>query len=374
MNGDRLRQVRELVGWSQTELATRVGVSQSTIAYIESGRLSASEALTERIAAEFGLPPSFFNEPPRSVMPLGSLLYRSRTSATATDKTRAHRYAELVHELFEKLLVKVRPLPVRIPEVDDAPEVAARLTRSALGLPPDRPVANLINTLERAGVLILMLPEAYEGLDGFSVWAGPKADKPVIVLSPGMTPDRLRFTVAHELGHLVLHRAARGGVKEIEQEAMRFAREFLFPEDVARQEILPPVTLTSLAMLKPRWGMSIKSLIYQCHDLGIITARQRSYLYAQYNARRWGEGEPGNDLIPVEKPRAIRQLAEMMYGPSLQYWRIAHDLRLPVSVVESALEACAGPPGNGAAKPVGSGTGRVLLLHQPVSSGRSERM
>ena len=52
------------------------------------------------------------------------------------------------------------------------------------------------------------------------------ADKPVIVVSKGWPGDRQRFTLAHELGHLLLHGRLTDGLDE-ERACHRFASAFL---------------------------------------------------------------------------------------------------------------------------------------------------
>lgn len=355
--GERIKLAREFLGLSQTELAELCGVTQSTIAYIENGRFSPSDALIQSIASQTGFPLQFFERPVDIQTPMGSLLFRSRTSqALQSDKTRAYRFAQLAYEFANRLMTKVKPLPVKVPSlVDDSPSEAARITRAALGLPPDTPIRHLCNTLERAGVLVAVMPQRFRGIDGFSFWTGPNGDRPVIIVAPDLPADRLRLTLAHELGHLVLHSAVRGDISSVEDEAWEFAGEFMVPEESLKQELIPPVTLVALAHLKPRWGMSMQALIMRAAAVGIITPRQKTYLIKQMRARGWWLNEPGAEFVPEEKPRAIRQLAEINYGQSLNYFRIASDLGFPVPLVEHILSTCAGPSGTAEHRSVSRG-------------------
>lgn len=129
------------------------------------------------------------------------------------------------------------------------------------------------------------------------------------------------LALAHETGHLVLHRSLQGELKGIDQEANRFAAALLLPKAAMLQEIVPPVTLTSLAELKPRWGVSIQALIYRARDLGIITDRQFRYLFEQLSRRGWRKQEPL--AIPVERPRAVRKMAEILYGVPIDHRQFA---------------------------------------------------
>lgn len=338
--GERVKQAREFSGWSQTELAQRVGITQPAIAYIESGRTTPSDSVLEAIAFQTGFPVAFFRQPPAAQLSLGSLLFRSRTQVTASARTMAYRRAEMAYELAAHLLRRVKPLPLRIPSLnEEPPATAADITRAQMGLPPDSPVPNLINALERAGVVVLMLDVPIEGIDAFSTWVGPE-HRPVIFLVPNKSTDRLRWSVAHELAHLVLHRTFSGNTKTVEDEAHEFAAQFLLPEDAMRQELIPPVTLTSVAGLKPRWRVSMQALIRRAKVLGIITNNQYRYLFQQLSAKGWRTCEPID--LPPERPRGLRQLAELVYGTPLNYRKIANDARLPVRFVEDIIQANSG--------------------------------
>lgn len=339
INGDRLKFARELRGITQAELAGRIGVSQATIALIEGGRSQPPPELVEAIAFQMGLPPAFLRKPETTDFPLGSLLFRRRASMTAAEEKRVHRAGQMVFEVAKELRRHVTTLPVRLPQHVTDPTLAARATRSALGLSPDSPIKNLVLALEGAGVLILVLPWPMEGGDAFSAWVGDEGEVPAIAVSGVTTGDRLRLSVAHETGHLVLRHTLRGDRAALEREAYAFGAELLLPEVAMREEMVPPITLTGIAAMKRRWGVSMQALIRRAHDLGVITKRQYTYLFQQLSARGWKLREPEALDVPVEKPRAVRQMAEMVYGKPINYQRLALDVSLPASLVRQIIEA-----------------------------------
>jgi Zn-dependent peptidase ImmA (M78 family)/DNA-binding XRE family transcriptional regulator len=338
INGFRIRQVRELRGLTQTELAESVGVTQTMIAYFESGRSEPTEKTLDAIALKTGFPPSFFKQETITNFPLGSLLFRAHTSITNAEKQEAHRYAEVLYDMVDELANKVRWRSSTLPRVTDDPVEAAHITRSELGLSPDTPINNLMNSVEKAGAIILAVPTNLEGRDAFSGWAGSDEQRPVIIISNHTAGDRLRLSIAHEIGHLVMHhgltvnygpqvkQVERGERNEIEKQAYKFASELLMPEIAMRQEITSPITLSSLAELKPRWKVSIQALIRRAKELEIITERQYTYLNHLLSAKGWKTEEPGK-IIP-EKPRAIRLIAEKLYGVPINYQKLANDVNL----------------------------------------------
>jgi Zn-dependent peptidase ImmA (M78 family)/DNA-binding XRE family transcriptional regulator len=323
INGYRIRQARELTRLTQAQLAESVEITQSTIAQIESERIIPSDSLGEAIASRLGFPLSFFEKEDPPNFPLGSLLFRSHVTIAASDRDEVFRLGQLEFEIWTVLAKRVKyKIPLRLPQLSDEPIdiiTAAEQTRDALGLSPDVPIPHLIRAVEQSGTIVLILPAHFATCDAFSLWvnvpssqSGIEVKKPLIVLS-GETPgDRLRSSLAHELAHLVLHQAIRGTSRELEEEAGRFAAELLLPEEVMRKEITTPVTLTSLSRLKPIWGVSIQMLIRRAHDLQIITERQYKYLFKQVGDHGWRTQEPIS--LQVEKPRALRQMAELAYG------------------------------------------------------------
>lgn len=335
----RVKQAREFCGLTQTELARRAGVSQPAIAQIEASRTNPSPQLLEAIAFQTGFPISFFRDDSELSFPLGSLIFRARRAMTERERAQLHRHGEVVYEAVTRMTEKVEMVPLRLPRLNQAdfrdPAHAATLTRVALGASPYAPLPNLINAAERAGVFVLPVPIQSEHAEAYSLWAD---DRPVIVVFAGVPGDRLRMSIAHELGHLVMHQQLRGDDKQRENEAFAFAGELLLPAQVARSEMISPLTLSTLAPLKPRWGIAISALIVRAERLGIITQRQERYLFQQMSQRGWRTREPSNLDVPVEKPRAVRKMAELLYGNPPDYRRIASDLHLPLTLIRNVLE------------------------------------
>ena len=339
IHGDRVRQARELQGLTQTDFAERLEVAQSAVARIENGSLEPSEDLLGRISLLTRFPPTFFRQPPSDDLPMGSLLYRARLSVSKRKRAQAWRLAQLYYESADQLRQQLNVPPIRLPQLQEDPVTAARLARSALGLSPDGPIKNLVGTLERAGLIVVALPLRIQGLDAFSVWPGHQSKPPLIALLETTEGDRQRFSTAHEVGELVLHHPPTGTVTAMEHEANVFAAELLLPADSIGDELVPPVTLGSLAELKLRWGVSMQALIRRARDLNSITERQYRYLFEQLSTRGWKTQEPENLRIPAERPRALAKMVELLYGKDVDLSRLANELSRPEQFVRTMLEA-----------------------------------
>lgn len=336
-SGRRIKQARELRRLTQSEFAKKIGVGQSAIAHFETGFKSPSRALITKISMHTHFPVSFFTSEPLTEFPAQSLLFRAKASMSKRDAAEASRYAELLNEMAETLALSLTQIPVTLPSPTTDPRVAATQTRVALGIPADGPIAHLTNSVERAGVRILALPSSLAGRDAFTVWVERQViPLPVIAISRDRPGDRLRMSLAHELGHVVMRHVPRLDPEQ-ENRAYEFAAELLMPEAAIRREIASPVTLSSLAVLKPRWRVSIQALIRRAYDLHLVGDRQYRYLFEQLSTKGWRTKEPANLDIPVERPRALRQMAELIYGRRIDYDRMAADLHLASSFLRNAM-------------------------------------
>ncbi|MBW8088512.1 ImmA/IrrE family metallo-endopeptidase [Streptomyces hygroscopicus subsp. hygroscopicus] len=313
IHGERVKQVREMHQMTQSELANAVpGVSQYQLSRIEKGSAQPDEETEALLAATFGVTIDFLRRPPSVNLEALSPQLRARSRLTQRAKTAAMQWAKLVYEEYKNLSSSARPIPCKVPVMRGAsPADAAAETRSALGFTPNEPLPYLILAVERAGVTVLGLPFQTENLDGFCAW---RDTEPIIAVLSDVPGYRVRFTVAHELGHLVLHEPGQTG-STIEAEADAFAAELLTPRAALAQVMPTRPTLNSLAMLKTQWGVSIKSLVRGAREIGVIDQERAISLYKQISARGWNRQEPGH--VPQEKPRAFRKLLEIHYGANL---------------------------------------------------------
>ena len=338
VNGLRLKQVRELLGLTQGELALKLSVNQSTIAYIEGGYLQPSQDLLTSICECTGFSQAFFEQTELIEFPYGSLLYRSRSSADALEKTRANRYGQFMFEVAEKLSRKLRYRRFTISKGRVDPVTAACITRSNLGYAPDRPIDDLIYELERNGVFIFKSPVLFPKVDAFSVWGGFDDKKPVIVLTGDSPADRIRFSVAHELGHLMLHSTLFGNLQEFEREADIFASELLMPEETWSRIIIEPFTIARATKIKMEWNVSIQAVIRRAHDLHLISDSSYKSLFVQISQQKKKLQSTLPSVTP-EKPRSLRGMAEAIYGKKLDYKQFSEDTNFPIYMLKQFIEA-----------------------------------
>jgi Zn-dependent peptidase ImmA (M78 family)/transcriptional regulator with XRE-family HTH domain len=322
IQGDRVRQAREINCLTQSDLASRVPpLTQSQLSRLEADLAPDPDPeTTALLAATLGVTPAFLQRPPAPDVAVHSPHFRARSRLTRVAKDAAHQWARLVYEEYRTLRESASVLAVRLERLHgEPPSAAAHEVRRILGFPQHEPIPYLLLEMERAGIVILGLPFAANDLDAFSAWS---ADEPLVALLGEPPGDRQRFSAAHELGHLALHSPDQRG-REVELEADQFAAELLTPLDSIARVIPRHPTLSGLAMLKTEWGVSIKSLIQRARELGLVDQDRATSLYKQISARGWNKSEPG--YVAPEKPRAFRKLAEISYGSGPNVERLADD-------------------------------------------------
>jgi Zn-dependent peptidase ImmA (M78 family)/transcriptional regulator with XRE-family HTH domain len=335
INGDRVRQAREIAAQTQTELARRVGISQAMIAHIENGLKQTSLELAEAIARETQVSVDFLRRQSGPTLPEGTLLFRARASASAKELTQARRSAECVFEMYMSMAAQFELPPVTLRPIHGVPSSAAAAAREMMGLAPGRPIPHLLRAFEKAGGIVITVPHL-PGREAFAVWAN---DRPVVGILSHSVGDRLRFSAAHEIGHLLMH-VHPASSRTAEKDAHEFAAELLMPGDVFEHEFSRGITLDHLAVLKLKWGVSINALAVRARDLGCLPRRRFESLMKQIAVRGWRLREPEHLDLPVERPRALRQMAEYIYGNPLDYERVADDFKLAKPFVRSVLESC----------------------------------
>jgi Zn-dependent peptidase ImmA (M78 family)/DNA-binding XRE family transcriptional regulator len=312
--GERIKQARALAGLTQEELANQVGISQSMVAHIETNRVTPSQEVIQDIAEITAVQPAFFEQAPIEDFPINSLAYRARASLSAGERDKAYQYTKLCVEQIRSMAPRLNLPDLNLPQINHDPVATARLMRIILGAEPTKPILNLINLLERNGIVVIAMPFELEKLDAFSCWSKLIIERPVMAVCIRKPGDRLRFSIAHELGHILLHKGLFQQTPETEKEANAFAGEFLLPEVAMRGTLSETFNLTQAARLKLRWGVSMQALIRRAYDLNIITERRYHYLFEQIGRMGWKKREPENLDVPVEKPRAFKKMVELLYG------------------------------------------------------------
>jgi Zn-dependent peptidase ImmA (M78 family) len=205
-----------------------------------------------------------------------------------------------MNQLFQNLDLDSPNVLPRLDPIDYTPDAAARLLRMQWRMPLG-PVRGVIAWMESAGCVVAGMEFGTSRVDGLSQWID---DRPVILINSGIPTDRQRLTLAHELGHLVLHSEPEHISEDVESEAFAFAAEFLMPADVIRPQ-LRSLSLGRLHDLKLEWMVSFAALIERASDLGLMPPARRTSMYKLLSKRGWRKREPLSELLPREEPSIL---------------------------------------------------------------------
>lgn len=359
--GARVRQARVLRRMTSASVLGEMGWKGARQTRLEQSEVSEmTEEDFARMVSALGFPAQFFTTAPGSRVSTSDLLFRAPKTTTLAEKEYLAQFSAVVGDYLDGLDVQHQLPQVRLPakvSQTGGTALAAAQAREALGVAADQPISYLTHELERAGIVVVVradrapagrqwpedraetLPDRHLG---YSCWTGAFSDRPLIVLRKLDSWERVRWTLAHELGHLLLH---GGGVTEgMEDEANRFASEFLAPHEVIAASLPAHLTLHTLLHIKLRWGISIGALVMHLHSSGLIGEDRFQMLRRQLYTRKnpatgttWGRMEPGWDEREPERPRLLSRWTDRSYGTTHPGMLASMGLMLPRDVLEEML-------------------------------------
>lgn len=320
---ERLIQVLAARRLSQVQLANMVGVSPPTVSKWKAGQQAPTNEVLDRLANVVNLEAEWFTRPLSQACT--KPLFRSNASAHVAARSMLEARLAWAIEITEKLEEYVDyplvNLPVRKflnPEEITAEDIeqAASECRDLWRL-GRAPVPDLALAVESAGIILVREETGIPQIEGLSAWNGSH-DRPFILLSADKDNGfRSRFDLAHELGHLILHKhipraTERDQYKLMEAQVHQFAGAFLLPLETFVNEIRTPVLLDSLLLDKQRWGVSVAAIIMRLVALGMIDEEEKIALFKRRSARWGAKSEPYDDSRAPEKPRLLKRTIEML--------------------------------------------------------------
>ena len=285
---------REYRGMSQTELAGKViGLSQPNLSNYENGLVELSAEVKERLMDVLGFPATFLKEDSFNV--LENANYRRKKSVKAEERRKIDGTVALIAYWFDWLSEMFELPEYQLGEFDlsdgySAQEVARQIRRNCrLG---NEPFVDICTTLESNGVFVFPWNCDFDRFDGVSLITSK--GNPLIIINRNMSADRKRFTIAHELGHILLHECVDTFVpdcRDKEKEANAFAGELLYPDAMAFSQ-LTGLTLSKLPALKGYWKISMSAILEKARLLGCITDNKYIQIRTEFSRRGWLKNEP----------------------------------------------------------------------------------
>jgi len=316
MIGERIQQARKASGLSMRALAEKAGISAMAISKYESNKSTPSSGVLLSLSKALGVRSEYFFR--TTYAELREVEYRKHSKLP---KKVLAQIEYNVLEQVERYLALEEILPVspvtlfELPDVlpdkingYDEIEILATLLRDKWQLGRN-PILDLTGTLEERGIKIFQSNALHDGkFDGLACKVN---GSPVVVVGTDWPGDRQRFTLAHELGHLVLAGRISNELNDHEEKlANRFAGAFLAPASEVYKEFGHRRTWfepRELCVLKKAYGLSMGAWLHRAQDLDIITDATYLQLIKLFRKNGWHKQEPCDDY-PREEPQVFIQL------------------------------------------------------------------
>lgn len=309
---ERLKSARIMKGYSLQDLtdALEKRVSKQALNKYEQGLMKPESEVLLLICNALNVRPDYFTR--ETSITLENVEFRklkklsSKESARIKEKTIdiLERYFELEDILgIDKVFVN----PISDIEINTYADVerAVDKIKEEWELGED-PLNNVIELLEDNNIKVIEIESGPEFV-GLATWQGIK--NPVVVVNSKLGLDRKRFTVLHELGHILM-KVNHLPEKEREHFCHDFAGAMLIPKKSLIKELGPSrsqIYLNELIYLKKQFGASIQAIMFRAKHLGIVSESFLKNFMIQFSIQGYKKNEPGK-YKGYEKSNRFKQL------------------------------------------------------------------
>lgn len=306
INPKMITLAREARGYSQADLAELTGVSRTGITRFELGDLNSSEDFIKSLTKELKFADSLYYNDAEILPPT---MYRKRDTVPAKLLAKVDALLNVYGFGIGRLLNTIKFDKLVVPSFPTTPtegaERSAMLTRRVWNI-EEGVIMNLTAVLEANGFITLPVDFETERIDSRSMLIDDKY--PVIFYNKKLLGDRLRFTLAHELGHIIMHTRNPLYRFDDSHEANVFAAEFLMPKKEILKDLDNELDVEKLAVLKSKWLVSMHALLYRAEDLEVITENQKRYIINRFNQLQIRRREPKELDLAIERGQLLRDL------------------------------------------------------------------
>lgn len=293
--GRMLRVARQARLMTQSQVAKASDITQPFISMLEEDERKPSLEQLKKLVSTLGFPASFFAQSFPIIGPGVGEIYHRRRKLSNKQLDSYYAWINIKIMATRRMLQAIDWPEVNLPQlsldIDVATEAEAAAALRARWYVPRGPIKSIAELLDLAGILVI--PEKFDHpeMDGTSVWLSDMP--PMIYVNRDMTQDRLRFTLMHEVGHLILHQRSvlREVSDDIESQAHQFASAFLMPADEIKPQ-LRDLSFSKLADLKRYWRVSMSSLVMRARELEVISPANATGLWRDLSKRGWMKREP----------------------------------------------------------------------------------
>lgn len=324
INGERIREARQFRSLTITELANEIGVSKQMVSKYEHNRSNISLDILQKIVVILKFPLSFFTNNDNGNFKKYDTFYRSRLSATQSAKQPSELYKKasaILRDYFEQY--------IDFPKLENfdfgnsSPANAANEIRNLWKL-GNGPIQNIVAVMESHGIVVSNVNMDDSKVDANSGYFEVNGNSYYIVINNIVESNyyREQFSLAHELGHYVLHSDLKNSIqdfdkdeyRDMEKEANEFAAAFLLPKESFLNELerIDVTNITSFVPLKLQWNVSISAMVMRAYDLNFIDDKVYEKLQKAISYRKWRKNEINDDYKDILKPTVLHDAFEML--------------------------------------------------------------
>ncbi|MCD3219733.1 XRE family transcriptional regulator [Mammaliicoccus sciuri] len=326
-NGERLKEARLFNKLSITELAEKLNVTKQMISKYENGKSIPSTEKSLLLNGILNYPREFFYTKENFNYESKGTFFRSRLTATRKSKIPAEyllKYSIVVRDFLDEYIEFPQLIEVdKFSDENDIEQITLKL-REIMNLHDD-PIEDMIEVVELMGIIAVKFGYDEEKVDAFSALTELN-NKSYFTIVTGNSRSffRQQFSLAHEIGHWVLHQdyipeeLDKEEYKVMEQEANAFAASFLMPSQSFSEDFKSiNLNLPNLLNLKRKWNVSIAAIIERAHQLNLLSIDKKSQLYRKMNYHKWRNPEPLDSDTPVTEPLALSQAIELLIDENI---------------------------------------------------------
>ena len=325
-NGERLKSARLFNKMTISELAENVAVSKQAISQYETNKSEPKLEVLLKLISVLGFPREYFYQSEKKKMAFGDTYFRSLAATSNKERMaqieRVRLFANIVNTIGEYIEFP----SLSLYELKDSEEIdveaLAESVRQSWGIPENQPIRNIIDEMERHGIIVTDVFTDSAKIDAYSqVMQIEKKPMAIVILGTDKeNAFRKNFSAAHELGHILLddyfnvNDLTKLEYKEMEDTMHRFAGALLIPREAYTNDLMTTskVDLNLYIQLKRKYHVSAAALIVRAKNLDIITQNQYQYLMKQLSQKGYRTAEPFDKETPLIKPRYIKQAMKMI--------------------------------------------------------------
>lgn len=341
--GRRLNQARLIRGLSMEELgrSVRPSVSRQAINKYEKGQSMPDSRMLISLGQALDVKPDYFFRP--FTVEVDKVMFRKKSKFSEKDaisvKERVREELERYLEV-EQLCGDSSTFALSKKVIGSNPDAVAfaNIIRKELSLGVDG-ISNVIEVLEDNGIKVIEIAESnsFEGLSGYA-----NDSIPLIVINSNLTTERKRFTLLHELGHLLMIFADDYSAKRIEDACNSFAIEMLLPSEVLKAKLgynRHDISLAELTDIQRQFGISIDAIMLSLAQNGVISGRRYDgYLNKKRNFPDFNILVEHSLAIPETSGRFIRLVYRALADELISFSKAAALLNTSVENVKTHLQ------------------------------------